>query len=79
MEHDYVITGWVLSLLPVIREDVAERLDGNTRIAIERVVTKHHIPPNPNPNTSKQSLEIIFDVFWKEFDDFQNNWKILNS
>ncbi len=37
LEHDYAIIGWVLALLPEIREDVAERLDGNTRIAIERL------------------------------------------
>ncbi len=62
----------VLSLLPEIREDVAERLDGNTRVAIERVVAKLHILPNPNPKTSEEPLEIILDIFWKEFDDFQN-------
>ena len=72
MEHDYAITGWVLSLLPEIREDVAERMDGDARMAIERVVTKLHTPPNPNPKTSEEPLEIILDIFWKEFDDFQN-------
>ncbi len=69
MEHDYAITGQVLSLLP---ENVAERLDGNTRMAIERVVTKLHIPPNPNPKTSEEPLKTICDIFWKEFDDFRN-------
>ena len=72
LEHDYAITGWVLSLLPEIREDVAERMDGDARMAIERVVTKLHVPPKPNPKTSEEPLEIILDIFWKEFDDFQN-------
>ncbi len=69
-ELDYAIIGWILSLLPEIREDVAERLDGKTRIAIEQVVTKPHIPPNPNLKTSDKSLEFIPDIFWKEFDNF---------
>ncbi len=29
LEHDYAITAWALSLLPEIRKDVAERMDGN--------------------------------------------------
>ncbi len=44
-------------------------MDGNARMAIEQVVTKLHVPPNPNPKTSE---EPILDIFWKEFDDFQN-------
>ncbi len=47
-------------------------MDGNARMAIERVITKLHTPPNPNPKTSEEPLEIILDIFWKEFDDFQN-------
>ncbi len=65
LEHDYAVTGWVQKLLPEIREDVAERMDGNARMAIERIITKLHVPPNPNPKT----LEIILDIFWKQFDD----------
>ncbi len=41
-------------------------------MAIESVVTRLHIPPNPKPKTSEESLEIILDIFWKEFDYFQN-------
>ncbi len=63
LEHDHAITGWVLSLLPEIREDVAERLDGNTIMANERIVTKHHIPLNPNPKTYEESLKIILNFF----------------
>ncbi len=71
LEYDYdSITGWVLSLLPEIREDVAERIDGNARMAIEQVITKLHVPPNPNLKTSDKSLEFIPDIFWKEFDNF---------
>ncbi len=72
MEHNDGIIGWVLSLLPGFKEDVAERLDGNTRMTIERVIPKLHIPPNPNPKTSEEPLDIILDFFWKEFDYFQN-------
>ncbi len=63
LEHDFAITGWVLSLLPEIREDVAERMDGNARMAIKQVITKLHAPPNPNPKTSEEPLEIILVSF----------------
>ncbi len=49
-----------------IQEDVAERLDGHTRVAIERIVTKFQVLPNPNPKSSEESLEVILDNFWKD-------------
>ncbi len=64
LEHYHAITGWVISILPEIREEVAKILDGNTRLAIQRVVTKLHVPPI-QPKTSEESLEIILDILWK--------------
>ncbi len=40
LEHDFAIAGWALSILPKVREDVRLRLDGDKRIAIERVIAK---------------------------------------
>ncbi len=68
----FAITCWVLSVWSEIKEDVAERLDGNTRMVTERVVTKLCASPNPNPKTSEASLKIFLDMFWKEFKHFQN-------
>ncbi len=39
LEHDCAITGRGHSILPEISKDVAERLEGNTRMPIKRVVT----------------------------------------
>ncbi len=59
----------VSSLLPEIREDIAKRLDDNTRMAIERVITKLYMPPNPNPKT--------LNSLWKSFlTDFGRNLMI---
>lgn len=72
LEHDYALIGWVLSLLPEIHEDIAERLGSETRMVIERFVAKLPVPPNPNPQMSEESLEIKLDIFWKDSDHFQN-------
>ncbi len=45
LEHNNEITGWVLSLLRDIGEEVAERLDCDTRMVIMRIVTKLYVPP----------------------------------
>lgn len=72
LEHDFAVTGWALSILPEIREDVQLNLDGDKRMAIERVITKLHIAPNPNFKVSNEENDMIIDIFWKEFDQFQN-------
>ncbi len=48
LEHDFAVTGWALSIFQEIRDDVKLNLDGDKRMAIERVITKLHVSPNPN-------------------------------
>ena len=74
IEHDYAVLGWVLSVMPDVRADVAERLNGDHRIAIERVITRLHLPPCPNKNKTIKDKDIgdIIHIFWKEFKHFQN-------
>ncbi len=72
LEHDFAIAGWALSILPKIREDVELNLDGDKRIAIERVIAKLHVVPNPNSKVANDEVVVIIDTFWKEFGDFQN-------
>ena len=72
LEHDFAIAGWALSILPEIREDVKLNLDGDKRIAIERVIAKLHVVPNPNSEVATDEVVVIIDTFWKEFGDFQN-------
>ena len=77
IEHDYAITGWALSIMSDIHEDVCERIDSNNglyRSAIERVVKRLHLPPCPNSNRAIIGLgegEIV-DLFWDEFKAFRN-------
>ncbi len=72
LEHDFAVAGWALSILPKIREDVRLNLDGDKRIAIERVIAKLHVAPNPNSKVANNEIVVIIDTFWKEFGDFQN-------
>jgi len=72
LEHDFAIAGWALSILPEIRDDVRLNLDGDKRIAIERVIAKLHVAPNPNSKVANDEIDVIIDTFWKEFSDFQN-------
>ena len=48
VEQDYYISGWDLSVMPEVRDDVVERMTGVYRDSIERVVTKLHEPPCHN-------------------------------
>jgi len=74
LKHDYAITGWALSVMPEICRDVAERLDGNHRDAIERVVRKLHAFPysNKHPVLVNKTEDEIADLFWDEFKAFQH-------
>ncbi len=41
-------------------------------MAIERVIAKLHMAPNPNSKVANDEIELIIDTFWKEFGHFQN-------
>ena len=74
LEHDYVKTGFALSVNPTVfaysQED--DRIDGELRDGIEQLVRKLHVRPNPNSKVRGMSLDDIVDVFWSEFEDFRN-------
>ncbi len=72
IEHKYAIVGWALCVMEDIQKDVLERLTGVHRDAIEKVVSRLHVPPCPNPAISDMSLHEIIDTFWIEFKAFQN-------
>jgi hypothetical protein len=57
-----------------VRTDVRNRLTGEHHDAIEKVVTRLHVPPCPNPNPTVQTMlpHKIIDTFWNEFKAFQN-------
>ncbi len=47
-------------------------LDGDKKMAIERVIAKLHVAPNPNSNIANDDIGVIIDTLWKEFGHFQN-------
>ena len=71
LEHDYAIAGWALSVMPEVRADVAARMTGVHRDAIENVIKKLHTAPCPNPKVAGKSEAEIIDIFWDEFKAFQ--------
>jgi hypothetical protein len=50
IEHEYSIAAWALCVMASVRTDVRDRLTGEHRDAIGKVVTRLHVPPYPNPN-----------------------------
>ncbi len=54
--------------LPEFKEGVFNSLDGGIRMEVERAVSRLHTPPCPSLNISKESIKIILDKFWKEYD-----------
>jgi hypothetical protein len=72
IEHEYSIAAWALCVMESVRADVRERLTGEHRDPIEKVVTRLHVPPCPNPNPTMMLPHEIRDTFWNEFKAFQN-------
>ena len=74
IEHEYAITGWALSVVSEVRIDVRERMRGEHRDAIERVIRRLHVAPcaNTHPDIVSMSEAVIVDTFWNEFKAFQN-------
>ncbi len=60
-----------LSILPEIWDEVRLNLDGDKRMAIERVIAKLHMAPNPNSKVANDDIYNVNDTFWKEFGHFQ--------
>ena len=69
-EHDYTITGWVLSVSPEVRVDVNTRMTGEHRNAIERLIVRLHSVPCPNEDAIGMDEAELLDTFWNEYKDF---------
>ncbi len=65
IEHKYAIAGWALCIMEDVQKDVAQRLTGTHRDAIQKVVIWLHGPPCPNtyPAFSSMSMPKIVDTF----------------
>lgn len=66
LEHDLAITAWALCIMPDVRKDVAVRMNGDHREAIERVIRKL-FAADP---TAK--IHLVIHNFWVQFKHFQN-------
>ena len=71
LEHDNAIAGWAISIMPEIRADVNERMTGEHRNTIERVVLRLHSKPCPNPTRGVDTWNDskIIDKFWENTND----------
>ena len=65
LDHDYSVAGFALSVNPKVWEysSAEDRLDGEVRDAIERIVRKLHVMPNPNSKVRGMDEEEIVDLF----------------
>ncbi len=79
LEHEYAVTTWSLSLLPEIRLDVRKNFDGDKHLIVEKVITKLHEPPCPNPDITTESMTEIIDLYWKEYCDFDEKTGIFEK
>ena len=81
LEHDNAIAGWAMSIMPEIRTDVNERMTGEHRNAIERVVLRLHSKPCPNPTRGVDTWNDskIIDKFWDEYKCFNSKTDMFNN
>ncbi len=72
IEHEYSIAAWALCTMGSVWTDVRDQLTGEHCDAIEKVVTRLHVPPCPNPNPTVLTIlpHEINDTFWNEFKAF---------
>ena len=49
-----------------------DRIDGEIQRALERLVRKIHVRPNPNSKVHGMDMDGIVDLFWSGFDNFRN-------
>jgi hypothetical protein len=74
IEHEYSITAWALCVMGSVRNDVRDRLIGHHHVAIEKVVSRLHVPPCPNTHPAVLTMlpHEIIDTFGNELKAFQN-------
>ena len=72
--HDYALAGFALSVNPTVWEYSKDDdcIDPDVRRALERLVRKLHVRPNPNSRVRGMEMDDILDLFWSEFEDFRN-------
>ena len=64
IETDFVITGWICSVLKPVRADVKARMNGNHCKAVEHIVVKM-LQPSDDELGNTHLMEIILNKFWE--------------
>ena len=64
IEHDFSIEACSLCVMKEVREDVAARINGSHREAIERVIRKLYFD-------DPQDMDVVINYFWKGFKHWQ--------
>ncbi len=59
-----------ISILQEIWDDIILNLDGDRKMAVERVIAKLHVNPNKNSKVANNEIDMIIDISWKEFGAF---------
>jgi len=65
LHTDFAIVGWMLSVMPDIREDVRENENGEHRLAVERLLMKFF------SNMPREMIDQKIDKFWTEYEKFK--------
>ena len=60
LEHDFAIAVWALCIMPEVHTDVAARMTGHHREAIERVINKLY-------KNSEEDIDEVINDYWKQF------------
>jgi hypothetical protein len=70
--HDYSITGWMLSPIPVVMEDAAINHTGFHRNAVDRLITKLFAPSTDYNSEADRAVAVghILNTFWTEHEHF---------
>ncbi len=72
LENEYAVTGWALSVLSEVYLNIASELAGEHHLMVEMAVERLHVPPFPNDQVLGLDMTNIIDVFWQEFEHWQN-------
>ena len=81
LDHDYAITECSFSVMPEVRANVKDFLNGEHRDSIEHVVSKLHEPLCPNKSNKIQvkTMGEILHMLWLESKHFQKKTRPFNK
>ena len=73
IDTDYSVTGWMLCVIPHIREDVFKNEQNKHHIQVNTVIKSLFY------GSTEKELHEALDTFWKKYTKFNNNNDIFDS